>query len=322
MANQEDDFFFVTGGFFDGSPDGFVITLGLKSNNGSVSLEVIENQIIPMPDSELAVPNKSLTGGLVKGGILWVCSSNQILGLNRRSLKVERVINDPLFNDLHYVLPEESHLTVVNTGLESIDTLSYAGDLLDRTLLTSDARTSFRAAKDSCFRTTDSKPHFMHACHCSRTPERELLVTFVRQRRVVNLSNWQWVSPEYGAPPHEGFLQVHPGTSQLLLWATTVPGLICATDPISHETVHCWKLKDYGIPTGWTRGLTLLPHGILVGTTCIRETNHDYFRRWNSDEVSGSITGMHYIPFDGKGKPTSIAAFPSRPSKVFSIIPA
>ena len=259
-----------------------------------------------MPDKQIAVPNKGLTGGTVHGERLWICSSNQVIGINKNTLRIDAIIDDPLFNDLHHVLAEDDVITVVNTGLESIDTFSYKGELQRRVLLTSDDRTSFRTSHVPDFRVIESKPHFMHANYCSRTEDGDLLVTFIRQRRIVNSRDWSWASPEFSSPPHEGYLQVYPITGKNLLWVTTMPGFVIATDPDSQEIVCSWKLSDYGISAGWTRGLYILPHGILVGTTGIRKSNHDYYRRWSADDVSSSYTGVHYIPFETKGRPSSV----------------
>jgi hypothetical protein len=313
--------YYITGGFFDGTPDGFILKLKIDGQPGNISLSITDSHIYSMPDKSLAVPNKGFTGGTVYGDHLWVCSSNQILGLNRTTLSIDTIIDEPLLNDLHHVLAEEDGLTVVNTGLESIDTFSYEGELLKRVLLTSDQRTSFRTSRVPDFRVIDSKPHFMHANYCSRNEDGDLLVTFIRQRRIVNTIDWGWVSPEYSGPPHEGYIEPHPVSGKKLLWVTTVPGLIIASDPDDQQILFSWTLSDYGIAPGWTRGLAILSHGMLVGTTGVRKSNHDYFRQWSKEDISRSYTGIHYIPFDTKGRSSSIEVFSDRPSKVFSILP-
>ena len=38
------------------------------------------------------------------------------------------------------------------------------------------------------------------------------------------------------------------------------------------------ELADYQSEIGWTRGLAVTHEGMFVGTTAIRESNHDYYK--------------------------------------------
>ena len=55
------------------------------------------------------------------------------------------------------------------------------------------------------------------------------------------------------------------------IWFTTVGGMIS-----NSETT--WNLADYQSEIGWTRGLAVTNEGMFVGTTAIRESNHDYYK--------------------------------------------
>ena len=316
--------FLITGGFFDGSSEGYVGELVLERKGGRMDARFTVRRVFEPPDPRLRVANKGFAGGSCHAGLLWLCTANQVLGLELDELRVVWVIDDPAFNDLHHVLADDHGLTVVNTGLESLDEFDHRGRLRRRRLLTSDARTRARRERVAEFRTCDSHPHYMHANHCARRADGALLLTLVRQRRIVAVGehdhDWSWASPEYPAPPHEGFIAAHPSGRECL-WVTTVPGEVLACDPDSGAWVERWSLAERGAARGWTRGLCVLDHGLLIGTTRIRASNADYFSRWTDADVATSRSTISYVPFD-PGAPTVVVdVLHERGAKVFSILP-
>lgn len=320
---MSDERFVVTGGFFDGSSQGYVGELVLRRVGEQVSLRFEPRLVCEPPDPRLRVVNKGFAGGSIHGGLLWLCSANQVLAFSLDDLRLVQVIDDPGFNDLHHVLAEDHRVWVVNTGLESLDELDHEGRLVSRRLLTSDARTRARLARGGEFRTRDSHPHFMHANHCARRDDGALLLTLVRQRRIVCVEagrdDWDWASPEYPGPPHDGFIATHPATGRRCLWVTTVPGEVIACDPSSGEIVERWSLAARGAALGWTRGLCVLEHGLLVGTTRIRASNAGYFANWSEVTAERSRTAISYVPF-GSGAVVSVDVLHERSAKVFSIL--
>ncbi|PRQ07546.1 hypothetical protein [Enhygromyxa salina] len=316
--------FLITGGFFDGGSEGFVGELVLSHADERMDLEFEPRLIREPPDPSLRVANKGFTGGSYHDGLLWLCSANQVMGVSLDDLRLVRVIDDPGFNDLHHVLAEDRGLTVVNTGLESLDEFDHHGQLRHRRLLTSDARTQARLARAPEFRTCDSHPHFMHANHCARRGDGALMLTLVRQRRIVCVgdedTDWDWASPEYSAPPHEGFIARHP-SGRSCLWVTTVPGEVIACDPTTGEIIERWSLVERGAAQGWTRGLCVLEHGLLVGTTRIRPSNADYFSRWSDGAAQVSRSAISYVPFDAERATVIVDVMHERAAKVFSILP-
>jgi hypothetical protein len=315
--------FLITGGFFDGSSEGYVGELVLRREAEQVALSFEPRLICEPPDPGLRVVNKGFAGGSCHDGLLWLCSTNQVLGFALDDLRLVRVIDDPAFNDLHYVLAEDRGLTVVNTGLESLDELDHGGQLRRRRLLTSDLRTRARLERAPEFRTCDSHPHFVHANHCARRGDGALLLTLVRQRWIVCVGeddhDWRQASPEYPGPPHEGFIARHPSGRECL-WVTTVPGEVIACDPGSGELIERWSLRERGAALGWTRGLCVLEHGLLVGTTRIRASNADYFSRWSDGVVERSRSAISYLPFERGGEAVIVDVMHERCAKVFSIL--
>jgi len=313
--------FIVTGGFFDGTSEGYIGKISLDKNEHGTSLNFETSIITEPPSPELRVKNKGFAGGSIHGDLLWLCSANQVLAYSLDDFQLKHVIDDPLFNDLHHVLAENDGLYVVNTGLESLDYFGYDGQLKERKLLTSEERTQSRLSSSSEFRIIDSKPHFMHANHCSRRPDGHIILTFVRQRRIVDTTDWSWASPEYPAPPHEGFIANYSFNNQDCLWVTTVPGDIIACDPSSGKIISKWNLAEKNIPPGWTRGLCVLEHGMLVGTTKIRASSADYYSRWSQQDLTNSCTSISYIPFDETEDVTMTEVLDERCAKIFSILP-
>lgn len=314
--------FIITGGFFDGSSKGYIGKIDLLKRDNSVSLSFSVSLISEPPSEALRVINKGFSGASIFNDMLWVCSSNQVLAYTLYNFKLVNVIDDPLFNDLHYVLAEKEGLYVVNTGLESLDFFGYDGELKERTLLTSDKRTLCKTSdllED--FRLLDSKPHFMHVNYCSRNLNGNMMLTFVRQRRIVEMEKWGWASPEYESSPHEGFIADFSVNQKPCLWVSLVPGQIIASDVITGEIVSKWNLVDLNIPPGWTRGLCVLEHGLLVGVTKIRKSTAGYYSGWEQKDIDASRTTISYIPFDETGDVVTIDVLNENNAKIFSILP-
>jgi hypothetical protein len=316
--------FLVTGGFFDGSSEGYIGELSLRSDGRRVELAFEPRLICEPPEPKLRVINKGFTGGSIHNDLLWLCSPNQVLGFSLSDFQLVRVVDNPAFNDLHHVLAEDSGLTVVNTGLESVDELDFEGNLRRRRLLTSDARTRARMSRSAEFRTWNSHPHLMHPSHCARRDDGALLLTLVRQRRIVcsdgRDDDWGWGSPEFPGPPHDGFLARHAPSGRMCLWVTTVPGEVTACDPYDGQPIERWSLATRGAAHGWTRGLCVLEHGLLVGSTRIRASSADYFAQWNPTSADASRSAISYLPFDGERPSVSVNVLHDRSAKVFSIL--
>lgn len=318
---MKEEVFIVTGGFFDGSSEGYIGKVILTKGEGDVSLRFETSMITEPPTPALRVKNKGFAGGSIHKNLLWLCSPNQVLAYSLPELELKHIIDDSLFNDLHYVLAEDDGLYVVNTGLESLDHFGYDGVLKERKLLTSDERTVQRTTCCSEFRVIESKPHFMHANYCFRRGDGQLLLTFVRQRRIVNVSDWSWASCEYSAPIHEGFIAHYSPIGKDCLWVTTVPGEVIASDPKNGEVVKRWVLNENDVPPGWTRGLCILEHGFLVGTTKIRASSAKYYTGWNQSDIENSSSTISYIPFKQNHRTVVVDVLNERNSKIFSILP-
>ena len=129
-------------------------------------------------------------------------------------------------------------------------------------------------------------------------------------------------------PPHEGFLCAASSFyKSSLRWNSTVDGQIFASDPKTNKIIEVWKLSNYPqLPRGWTRGLCILHDGILVGSTCMRQTADVWMKRhgneWNFD-IKSSKTSVSFIPFkrsSGTSETCNVNILNERSAKIFSLL--
>ena len=100
-----------------------------------------------------------------------------------------------------------------------------------------------------------------------------------------------------------------------------------ASDPKTNKIIEVWKLSNYPqLPRGWTRGLCILHDGILVGSTCIRQTADVWMKRhgneWNFD-IKSSKTSVSFIPFkrsSGTSETCNVNILNERSAKIFSLL--
>ncbi len=100
-------------------------------------------------------------------GRLWVCSFGEIVGFDdwppRRPCAH---ITLPSFNDLHHCRPWRGALAVANTGLETVDLVSFEGELLERwDLLEGEPDARQIDPERDYRRVADTKPHRRHVNH-------------------------------------------------------------------------------------------------------------------------------------------------------------
>ena len=141
----------VTGGFFDGSPNGYVGTVTVwRRQFGRSVTRLTFVMVAEFEPTVLPVNNKGFGGGCWYNGDLWVCWPNQVIALRppgsiglgvdnkKNTWRVCRHIDDRKFNDLHHVDVCPRGIFVANTGFESIDRFSHDGELVSRRQLVVD----------------------------------------------------------------------------------------------------------------------------------------------------------------------------------------
>ena len=247
----------VSGGFFDQTIG--LLTVIEKTTEGLV---VVSDNEIEHPKPEIAVLGKGITGIAIDGDYVWACFSNIIAKVRFSDFVIVDVIEDKHFNDLHEITLYKNRLYVANTGYESVDIIDLTTKRIERIDLLGEG---LRKNRPKYQQDQDTKPHLHHISSITIDDNENIILGMVRQQRILNLTKWEWIGSKYSSPVHD--VEFIDGK----IWFTTVGGLISN----SEET---WNLADYQSEIGWTRGLAVTDEGMYVGTTAIRESNHDYYK--------------------------------------------
>lgn len=136
----------VTGGFFDGTPNGYIgmITVWRRRFGNSVtrlSFKMVK-EFVP---TLLPVNNKGFGGGSWHNKELWVCWPNRVVAIKPSQTVdwcISQKIDNIKFNDLHDVHVTNSKVYVANSGLETVDCFSHDGVLQTRHWLTEENTTN------------------------------------------------------------------------------------------------------------------------------------------------------------------------------------
>ena len=288
----------VSGGFFDQTIG--LLTVIEKTTEGLV---VVSDNEIEHPKPEIAVLGKGITGIAIDGDYVWACFSNIIAKIRISDFVIVDVIEDKHFNDLHEITLHKNRLYVANTGYESVDIIDLETKVVERIDLLGE---SLRKNRPEYQQDQDSKPHLHHISSITIDDEENIIVGMVRQQRILNLTKWEWIGSKHSSPVHD--VEFIDGK----IWFTTVGGLISN----SEET---WNLSDYQSEIGWTRGLAVTDEGMYVGTTAIRESNHDYYKIITDSDTERTGAKICYIPFNKNSERLEIEIMNAGNRKIFSI---
>ena len=136
--------------------------------------------------------------------------------------------------------------------------------------------------------------------------EENIIVGMVRQQRILNLTKWEWIGSKHSSPVHD--VEFIDGK----IWFTTVGGLISN----SEET---WNLSDYQSEIGWTRGLAVTDEGMYVGTTAIRESNHDYYKIITDSPTERTGAKISFLPLSNEDLIRTFEPHNATNRKIFSV---
>jgi hypothetical protein len=214
------------------------------------------------------------TGFEFAGNLLYACSFNEILVFDEwpPQRPVER-ISHRQFNDLHHCIPGDGGVWVANTGLETVDFVSFDGSLKERfDLLANDSDPRHIDPRVDYRMIRDTKPHVRHVNHLLFADE-TLWATQLRTCDAISLGTPQ---------PQRIFLDVgmpHDGR-----WIgdraffTTTNGHLASVDPAQPSRIQYWNLADMSSglqQLGWCRGVCAHPDEpdqVFVGFSKIRRS--------------------------------------------------
>ena len=194
------------------------------------------------------------TGFTMVDDEIYVCSHVEIVvfdGWPPREPK--RRITLPSFNDLHHCIPWRGGLAVANTGLETVDLISFEGELLQRwdVLSPSDRGSSPIDPEVDYRKFEDTKPHYAHPNHLFRIDD-SLWVTQLRTSNAICVDGGRGEIRIEAGMPHDGT----PIGGRLAF--TTTNGKAVFVDPDSKQALEVYDLKTMlGAPeeAGWCRGI-------------------------------------------------------------------
>ena len=288
----------VSGGFFDQTIG--LLTVIEKTTEGLV---VVSDNEIEHPKPEIAVFGKGITGIAIDGDYVWACFSNIIAKVRISDFVIVDVIEDKHFNDLHEITLYKNRLYVANTGYESVDIIDLTTKRIERIDLLGEG---LRKNRPKYQQDRDTKPHLHHISSITIDDNENIILGMVRQQRILNLTKWEWIGTKHSSPVHD--VDFIDGK----IWFTTVGGLISN----SEET---WNLSDYQSEIGWTRGLAVTDEGMYVGTTAIRETNHDYYKIITDSTTERTGAKISFIPLPNEDLIRTFEPHNATNRKIFSI---
>jgi hypothetical protein len=288
----------VSGALFD-QTYGILSLINFSKNE----MEVEAEYIVEHPEPAIAVMGKGITGTCLDGNFIWACFSNIIVKIDIVNYTICDIIRNENFNDLHDITVHNNCLYVANTGNESVDIIDLQTKEIERVDMLGD---SMRKHRPNYTQNQDTKPHLHHISSITVDSDDNLILGLVRQQRILNLSEWKWIGSKYSSPVHD--VKFLDGK----IWFTTVGGQISNSE-------NFWDLSDYQSELGWTRGLVVGENGMFVGTTAIRESNHDYYEVITDSKTEQTGAKICWIPFDKDSKPFEIDLSDGEKRKVFSI---
>lgn len=201
------------------------------------------------------------------GDRLLLCTQTEVL-LANRDARVERVISNPWFNDVHHVARLGGRLHVVSTGLDAVMVLD--GDEVvdvhdvcgEPTWSRFDRGTDYR-------RIATTKPHRSHPNFVYGVGD-DVWVTRFEQRDALRLRDRATTDKLAASPIHDGLPQRGEA------WFTAVNGQVMVVDPETGRLKRRFDLdtipRANPAPLGWCRGIHVEPDRVLVGFSRLRPT--------------------------------------------------
>ena len=288
----------VSGGFFDQTIG--LLTIIKRTTDGLV---VVSDNEIEHPKPEISVLGKGITGIAIDGDYVWACFSNIIAKIRISDFVIVDTIEDKHFNDLHEITLHNNQLYVANTGYESVDIIDLATKRIERIDLLGE---NIRENRPEYTQDQDTKPHLHHISSITIDDNENIILGMVRQQRILNLTKWQWIGTKHSSPVHD--VDFIDGK----IWFTTVGGLIS-------NSKATWDLADYQSEIGWTRGLAVTDEGMFVGTTAIRDSNHDYYKIITDSDTERTGAKISFFNSLNKEESITIELDDSMNRKIFSI---
>ena len=262
-------------------PRGVTAVLGIIDPGTGEILHLCE--YVTSPSLKGRGHKMQFTGFTWVGSEIYVCSHVEILVFDGWPPdEPVRRITLPSFNDLHHCIPWRGGLAIANTGLETVDLISFEGELLHRwDVLDPADRDASRIDLDLDYRTLDdTKPHYAHPNHLFPIDD-SLWVTQLRTSKVTCIDGGSGEIRIEAGMPHDG----SPINGRIAF--TTTNGKAVFVDPDFKQVLEVHDLKamlDAPDLAGWCRGICEDPAhegSVYVAFTRPRQT------RWQRIRLPG-----------------------------------
>ena len=214
-------------------------------------------------------PSIGFTGFCIHKETIYIATRTEILVLSFHDYSILKVINDPLFNDIHDVLIHDGFLYVAVTGMDAVFVFDL--ETHEKTIKNVLQKDPFhRFSKNLNLNKISSlKPNESHPNHIFCLND-EIWVTRLKQRDVICLNNPKKKITIDEGMPHDGFVKGNE------LYFTTVNGYIVIFNTKTLKKVRAIKLTgsnaNKNTPLGWCRGLYVDSCFLYVGFTQLRTT--------------------------------------------------
>ncbi|TVQ76011.1 MAG: hypothetical protein EA380_09600 [Phycisphaeraceae bacterium] len=252
------------------------IIMDLETGKTVYRMEFMLPEALRTPEHKV-----QFTGNAFIDGKWFVCTHNEVLIFDTWPPRtpVDR-ITIPGFNDLHHCMEWRGNLAISNTGLETVDVVSFSGELLERYDLLRDEPDARKIDSDVDYRLiADTKPHLRHGNHLFEH-DGELWTGQLKTFDAVCTSDLsKRLSIEVGMP-HDGvWLNGR-------LFFTTTNGHLVAFDPargMSREVYNLLEMTEGLNQLGWCRGVCSIPGDtdrVIVMFSRLRRSKWKDFGYW------------------------------------------
>ena len=258
-----------------------------------------------LPSSNRDVPGKGVTG------LCWLddhnlvaCDFNRVVTLDSKTWRINQVLENDEFNDLHHLSVSDGHIYLANTGRDCIDVLSSDLKLVKRIDGLSvkewqDRKAGRYTVAGSYYddpssglpfhrRRVPDKWHFNHVFKAPSSLGDQIVATSFGTKSLVNAQTLEQLSSTLSTQPHDGFVDGDH------LWVTTVSGQIFRA-PVKKPFVfeQIFDLFHYAPYQGWCRGLFIHDEFLFIGITSIYEKSNR--TRWLTQPIEDTRSGIYQL---------------------------
>ena len=230
-------------------------------------------------------------GSLIDGK-LYMCTQTEVLIYDYPSLKLDRYISLPCFNDLHHVTKVDGNIAVVSTGLDMLVLIDENDNVVNAfNSLCKDPWHKFSESTDYR-KVISTKPHESHPNYIFQIDNETWVSRFEQKDAICVTDNSKRIN--IGSERiHDGIVE---GNS---IYFTTVNGTICVVNKSTYEIENIYDLNETysgSNPLGWCRGLHVEEGRFFIGFSALRSTKLRENLAWIKTGFKKSVEETRALP--------------------------